>query len=113
MFECLRNLGNGDNIIKSKANSELIIDDSDSDVSLHVTTMAGDSVNYDMESDSKISITVQEPLTSIIVQCSAENIAGQGPVQTKIVHIHSKYHQGCILSNKGSSRSSSGTTRWS
>ena len=88
-------------------------DDSDSDVSLHVSTIAGDSFNYEIESDSKISVTVGEPLTSIIVECSAENIAGQGPVQTKIVDIHSKYHQGCILSNKGSYRSSSGTTGWS
>jgi len=64
-------------------------DDYDSDVSLHVSTLAGDSVNYDTESSSKISVTIQEPLTSIIVECSAKNVAGQGPVQTKIVDIHS------------------------
>ena len=64
-------------------------DDYDSDVSLPVSTLAGDSVYYDTVSSSRISVTIQGPLTSIIVGCSAGNVAGQGPVQTKIVDIHS------------------------
>ena len=98
-------------IIDIEGYSKIIVDDSDSDVSLHVSTIAGDSLNYEIESDSKISVTVGEPLTNIIVECSAENIAGQGPVQTKIVDIHSGYHQNCVLSNIASFRSSSSRNR--
>ena len=43
-----------------------------------------------MESDNKISVTVQEPLEAIIVECFAENLAGIGPVQAKRVDIHCK-----------------------
>ena len=50
-----------------------------------------------MESDSKISITVAEALDGIIVDCFAENLAGQGPVQTKRVDVHSEFDLAHLL----------------
>merc|ERR1711892_1434600 len=64
-------------------------DDRDSLVSIHVSTLNREPVDFLMESDSKISITVAEALDGIIVDCFAENLAGQGPVQTKRVDVHS------------------------
>merc|ERR1711892_910709 len=66
-------------------------DDRDSLVSIHVSTLNREPVDFLMESDSKISITVAEALDGIIVDCFAENLAGQGPVQTKRVDVHSEF----------------------
>merc|ERR1711892_638483 len=64
-------------------------DDRESLVSIHVSTLNREPVDFLMESDSKISITVAKALDGIIVDCFAENLAGQGPVQTKRVDVHS------------------------
>ena len=58
---------------------------------MHVTSLNGEPVSFLMESDNKISVTVQEPLEGIIVECFAENLAGRGPVQAKRVDIHCMY----------------------
>ena len=52
--------------------------------------MDGEPVSFLIESDNKISVTVQDPLEGIIVECFAENLAGLGPVQAKRVDIHCK-----------------------
>ena len=58
---------------------------------MHVTSLNGEPVSFLMESDNKISVTVQEPLEGIIVKCFAENLAGIGPVQAMRVYIHCMY----------------------
>ena len=58
---------------------------------MHVTSLNGEPVSFLMESDNKISVTVQVPLEGIIVKCFAENLAGIGPVQDTRVDIHCKY----------------------
>ena len=68
----------------------IVTGDTESLVSLHVATLDGEPVSLLIESDNKISVTVQEPLEGIIVECFAENLAGLGPVQAKRVDIHCK-----------------------
>ena len=69
----------------------VVTGDYESLVSIHVTSLNGEPVSFLMESDNKISLTVEEQLDGVIVECFAENMAGIGPVQAKRVDIHCKY----------------------
>ena len=59
----------------------IVTGDYESLVSIHVTSLKGEPVSFLIESDNKISVTVEEPLEGVIVECFAENLAGIGPMQ--------------------------------
>jgi len=67
--------------VSSEVNTEAV-------VVWSLTNLKREPVHFFKESDNKISVTVNDPLGGLIVECFVENLAGRGPVQTKMVDIH-------------------------